>query len=498
MPCRVAGAVSRKLAELLGVDLRSLGLVRIGVALLLLADLALRARDLEAHYTDAGVLPRERLAAWGPRAFYSLHALVGDSPLAVGVLFAVAALVALALLAGWHTRLATFLSWLLLWNLQWRNPPLNTGGDVMLRLLLFWGMLLPWGARFALVPRRAAPGRPPDAFVSAASAALLLQVCFVYWFAVAHRTGPVWWEGKALFYALHYDQFTTGLGIRLRGLGPLLPVLSLGALWLEMLGPFLAFVPVRTGPFRCAAVALFLSLHGALALTIALGLFPAVFCVAWLAFLPAWFWDRLLPRLGLVVAPRPGGPATSPLWLQALAALALALVLGSNLRTVFPELFLRHVPRHWEIAARWLELDQRWGLYAPDPPRYDGWYVLSGVRADGETEDLLRPGQPADFAKPELVSGVMNLRWRRFFFDQELRRGAPAWRDTAAYLCRRWGRTHAPSEQLARVRIYYVRETTLPDGPEREGVEVLFDGGCPGADHGSTNAHSAAIMTGFQ
>jgi hypothetical protein len=65
------------------------------------------------------------------------------------VLFAIAALVAIALLVGYRTRLATVLLALLA-SLQARNPTLIQGGDNLLLLLLFWGMFLPLGARFAI------------------------------------------------------------------------------------------------------------------------------------------------------------------------------------------------------------------------------------------------------------------------------------------------------------------------------------------------------------
>ena len=45
------------LREIFGIDLRTMALFRVGLGALLLADLALRARDLTAHYTDAGILP---------------------------------------------------------------------------------------------------------------------------------------------------------------------------------------------------------------------------------------------------------------------------------------------------------------------------------------------------------------------------------------------------------------------------------------------------------
>ena len=51
------------LSDVFGIDTRSLAVFRIGLALTILLDLVLRAQDLGAHYTDAGVLPRALLAA---------------------------------------------------------------------------------------------------------------------------------------------------------------------------------------------------------------------------------------------------------------------------------------------------------------------------------------------------------------------------------------------------------------------------------------------------
>src|SRR5215217_7632278 len=47
-----------KVVEIFGADLRSLATFRIVLALLVLSDLANRATDLFAHYTDAGIMPR--------------------------------------------------------------------------------------------------------------------------------------------------------------------------------------------------------------------------------------------------------------------------------------------------------------------------------------------------------------------------------------------------------------------------------------------------------
>ena len=61
--------------QLFGIDLRSLAVLRIGLALLVLTDLFDRLPDLEAHYTDQGVLPRFGL----PTGLFGLHSLSGSA-----------------------------------------------------------------------------------------------------------------------------------------------------------------------------------------------------------------------------------------------------------------------------------------------------------------------------------------------------------------------------------------------------------------------------------
>src|SRR5215218_10030031 len=98
-----------KIVELFGADLRSLAAFRVVLGLLMLADLASRATDLRAHYTDAGVLPRtvlleEVLSRWA----FSLNLMNGE-PLFQAAVFAAAAAAALGMLVGYRTRLMIFI-----------------------------------------------------------------------------------------------------------------------------------------------------------------------------------------------------------------------------------------------------------------------------------------------------------------------------------------------------------------------------------------------------
>jgi len=65
--------------EIFAIDLRTLALLRIGIAVIVLADLVLRAHDLRAHYTDFGVFPRAELAAYLSPGAFSLHMLNGTA-----------------------------------------------------------------------------------------------------------------------------------------------------------------------------------------------------------------------------------------------------------------------------------------------------------------------------------------------------------------------------------------------------------------------------------
>lgn len=293
-----AGWVS-KLEELFGFDLRSLAVFRIGLAFLILADLIGRIPDLEAHYTDAGVLPRaplieQFLHPW----FWSVHLFSGQS-LFQGLLFLIAGLIAIALLVGYRTGFVTVASWALLVSLQSRNSMILNGGDIALRLLVFWSMFLPLGARYSVDGAlNTAAAKLPKRILSGATIALTLQICFIYWFSVLFKSDPIWWrEGSAVYYALSNDQIVTQLGRFLLNFPPLLVLLSFTTLWIEALGPLLLFVPFRTSWFRLSAVVLFVLLHLGFSLGLNIILFPYVCAVAWLVFTPSAFWDGIAKRL---------------------------------------------------------------------------------------------------------------------------------------------------------------------------------------------------------
>lgn len=287
-----------KLKDVFGVDLRSLALFRVSMAVMILVDLAGRFTNLTAHHTDSGVLPRGPLINEFLNVDHvSIH-LMGGTALVQGLLFVIAACFAILMLVGYHTRLATFVSWFLLFSLHVRNPVILQAGDSLFRLLLFWGIFLPLGARYsidhALAPDGTAQERD-NTLVSWGALGLLLQLCFMYWFTAAFKWPGAEWtkDFTAVYFALSIDQFVTPLGRWIYQFPDLLKFITISTLGFEILGPMLIFTPVLQGPVRTVLVIAFWLFHVSLTTTMELGNFSWICNAGWTAVLPGWFWQRL-------------------------------------------------------------------------------------------------------------------------------------------------------------------------------------------------------------
>ena len=290
------------LSDVFAIDTRSLAVFRVGLAVTILGDLANRALDLGAHYTDTGVLPRALLAAevgsripWAPVLLrLQPHFVFGTLP-GQALVFAAAAVVAALLLVGWRTRWVTVVSWILLTSLHGRNPGVMNTGDGVLRLLLFWSMFLPLGARWSL---DAAARRGPDGYrvIGGGAVALLLQIAFIYVFAAIFKTGAAWTTNYTALEMALGGQWVSAWGERLLQYPELLQLMTRFVIGLERFGWILLFFPFLNGPARTLAVVLFMAFHSGILLCMSISIFAVVCIVAWLAVLPPWFWNTLSGR----------------------------------------------------------------------------------------------------------------------------------------------------------------------------------------------------------
>ncbi|MCA6538575.1 MAG: HTTM domain-containing protein [Pseudanabaena sp.] len=282
--------------ETLSLDTRSLALLRIAIGLLILADLLQRSQDLVAHYTESGVMPQSLLISkYLTAGTWSLFLISGNVWI-IGTLFVITGICAIGLIGGYRTRLFTFLCWVLISSLQARNWMILDGGDLTLRLMLFWGMFLPLGARFSIDSVLDLEKKTPNQFVNMAAVAYTLQIAFIYWFAFLWKANPVWLsEFRGVYYAIQMDFFASPLGHWLRNYPDLLPVFNIATLIIELGGPFLLFIPSKKYAwiFRSIAVVNFILTHFSFAAFLEIGLFAWISASSWLAFIPSQFWDKL-------------------------------------------------------------------------------------------------------------------------------------------------------------------------------------------------------------
>lgn len=284
----------RLFERLFGIDVRALAVARIAFATILLVDLGIRATDLANHYSDQGLLPRSALLADYYNSWHlSLH-LVSGLWQVEALLFIVAAVCAFLLLIGYRTRWMTFISWLILLSLHNRNELILQGGDVLLRMSLFWAIFLPWGQKFSVDAALDKNKPQPPVITSIASAAILLQVALVYLGSALHKSADIWLiQGNGLMLALHLDQYVTPLGVWLRNHTSIATVLSRSAYILELVAPIALFFPISTRFIRLILVVILIGFHVGINASLKVGLFPWIDIASVIAFIPPIAWNTL-------------------------------------------------------------------------------------------------------------------------------------------------------------------------------------------------------------
>ena len=125
--------LQKRLPAVFGVDLRTLALFRVSLAGVTVYDLLARLGDVRAFYTDFGVMPREWIMGTGETWRLSLHLANGETWFQT-TLIGVQALLALMVLLGYRTRLATVLTFVLLGSLHNRAPMILIGGDNLIEV----------------------------------------------------------------------------------------------------------------------------------------------------------------------------------------------------------------------------------------------------------------------------------------------------------------------------------------------------------------------------
>lgn len=221
------------------VDPRAAGLLRIAMGLTVLLTFA----DLfgllgEFLFTDEGLYltemarknyggdlkklydPAEGFEHWydGVRALggkFSLLHVRSDKPF-VYSMYAVMLAANVCLILGFRTRIATFVTWLLMHWFYGYSPVYYTGGDTVIRILMFLALFADWGQAYSIDAwrwRRRAILAGSETVPALKRIApwpmrlMMLQIAIVYCATGVLKSGRTWMDGTALYYALNLDHF---------------------------------------------------------------------------------------------------------------------------------------------------------------------------------------------------------------------------------------------------------------------------------------------------
>jgi hypothetical protein len=466
--------------------------MRMGIALIIIVDLIIRSRSLVAFYTDEGVLPLSVLykSNWSP-SYFSVYVMSTGWKL-IAVLFIINFLFALALFFGYKTRLVTFLCWIFLISIHNRNPLILQGGDELLRLILFWGIFLPWGRKYSIdsITNQSSE----RSYFGIAVIGYLFLLFSVYFFSALLKTSSEWrGEGTALYYALNIDQMAWPLGKWLLNFPRFLKLLTLSTFYIELLAPFLLFIPIKNSWFRFVFILIIGVLHLSISLTLYVGLFYLIGLISLLGLFPGRIMDYIDHKFRYIksffyqffkkisnftnYSNFTESNRTGKLndffnyQIKLLKHGFLFFVICFNLLWCVGNTnqFPVKVSERFHWFAYTFRFDQDWGMFAPSVLKDDGWYIYEAQLESKSLEenslkfiDLNRNGKYVDYNKPADIIGLYeDDRWRKF---GEIWAYQPdnVKKELCRYLKNKWNSEH-PEKRISTLKILFMKEVTQPE-----------------------------------
>ena len=484
------------------LDLRSLAILRISLGALILLDLSIRASDLKAFYSDEGVLPLKALFMHSWNLWdLSIHTISGLWQIQA-LLFIIAAIFAIFLLFGYKTQLSSIICWFFMLSLHNRNPLILQGGDDMLRMILFWGIFLPWG-KFYSIDTFGKPEPHQKHVVNVATVGYILQLLSVYFFAALLKTSPEWIsEGTAIYYALSLDQMVFPVGKIIYPYPDVLKFLTHFVWYMELLAPLMFLIPIKQNFFRKAGILSIIFLHTGIAVTLFVGLFFIIGIVTLCGTIPEEWAERIHKSTYQIRV------ALAKFYEKFLSFKRKYFHITFNFETSIKKYRIYSVSRNgaltfiilytffWnfhttsypiinfnqfstDFIGQFFKIRQKWGMFSPCVFKDDGWYILEATTYNGDLIDINRNGMPVDYSKPaSVVSLFKNDRWRKYgenciFANNSFMR--PYY---CEFMFNEWNKGN-PSNRIKGLKVIYMMERTLPDykyvEPVREELATISE-----------------------
>jgi hypothetical protein len=409
-----------------------------------------RLANFGALYSADGVLPFSAADSASRRAWlidWSLFALIPADIWAKGLFYALI-VAGTFLFFNVFPRAAAFVAFVLLVSVHNRNPFVLYGGDSLLRLGLFWSVLLP------------VPKGKTVRFCNIATFGALVQLCLLYGFAGFLKS----WDEWAVHKTVLQDVFTNPIYARpwapfFLEFPQLLQSLSFLVIVLERVGWIFFIFPWATAMFRIWAFFVFVGLQIGLGLFLNLQFFPYINIVFLLILLPSEIWSsKSLP-------PFRNGSG----WLrQLVAALAIGAVVLTNFKFLAPK---GDPVREFLVGgARVVGLNQNWGLFDSVDGIYKGYFsVIAQLDSPEQLYDVL--------AAKRLAGGQVY-----FPKDSQSAQGGFLWSAFLEALYR------YKNPEMNRAAIVYFCKVSRQNVPVVHSISILF--------HRTDQAHGDLVAQG--
>jgi hypothetical protein len=259
----------------------TLGLVRIAFGILVFLWSLELGQDLYDRFGSQGFLPQSPSRQF---LFTIFEIYQSNNALLIG--WFVLIISSLALIVGWHSRLAAVVVFVLILSFERRNPWIFNGGDALIRMESLFMVLAPCGAALSMDQRRRT-----GSFFSAQDKQLWVlrlmqvQVSVIYLSTVvAKLRGDTWQDGTAVSYALRLKDM---LLLPTPSWLATTPVLAQALTWGTLLTELAIGLLVWNKRWRLPVLLAGVVLHLSIMLTIAIGFFSFAMYVLYLAFVPA-------------------------------------------------------------------------------------------------------------------------------------------------------------------------------------------------------------------
>jgi hypothetical protein len=280
------------------LDTAPIAALRIACGLLVVGWTVSLLPDVSAFLSDDGLT---RSAVHGTRGWWTVDLVWPWA--AVGLLL----VAAVALLVGWHTRVAAVLVWLLLIAVQRRDVYMLNSGDLLLRELAFYLALMPAGEVWSLDARRRGTSSPRAPW---GLRLLQVQVSLLYLFSVVAKLhGDTWQDGSAVGRAVQLadlQRFLVPQSVATSVTASAL--LTYGTLIVEGALVFGLWLP----RFRWWVMAAGVSIHLGIEATLLIGWFSLTVLSCYLAFVPPETLRTAVAHVRTRVRREPAAPVHVP------------------------------------------------------------------------------------------------------------------------------------------------------------------------------------------